>query len=354
MLRSLAAPLLVASAVRASAGLVSGWRVLNECAIDTDDRVLKDFTVTRGDDTTPASCIATCSVQGYTHAGVEDGMECYCGNGVEDDVESAQISECDVPCSGDASQKCGGDWRIALYTSGSSDRPPTPLPSGWGMVADCAVDVAERLFADAQLTELRNNTPLACATHCSDQGLAFASVENGRECYCGSNLARLVTPRPVSDCYMQCPGDAEQECGGPWAAQIYSVRPGLADSSLVQAAPSAPPSATPAFLAPVDPADLALGLPAGWRTAYACAQNGDPQLLEDSNMLRDNSPARCSELCEAKGYRVAGVEYSGVCSCGDEYEELPVLRPVSECSIPCPRDPNQMCGGEWRVQLYTR
>lgn len=350
MLRTLATPLLVASAVRASAGRVSGWRVFNECAIDTDDRILKDVTVNRIEDNTPASCIASCSAKGYTHAGVEDGMECYCGNGVEDDIESVKISECDLPCPGDAWQKCGGDWRIALYTSGSSDRPPTPLPSGWGMVADCAVDVADRLFTDTQITRMeQGNTPLVCATHCADQGFAFASVENGRECHCGNGLARLVTPRPVSDCYMQCPGDSEQECGGPWAAQIYSDLSRVPSSSvpLPSGSAYAPPP-------PLDPADLALGLPAGWRTAYACAANGDPQLLEDVNMLRDNTPARCASLCQAKGFRAAGVEYAGICACGDEFEDLPALRPKAECAIPCPRDPSMTCGGEWRVQLYTR
>ncbi|EJD37491.1 hypothetical protein AURDEDRAFT_116783, partial [Auricularia subglabra TFB-10046 SS5] len=157
-------------------------------------------------------------------------------------------------------------------------------------LSDYAVDVAEHLFADAQLTELADNTPLACATNCSEKGFAFASVDNRPEFYRGSNLARLVTPRPVSDCYMQCPGDAASDagpdCGGPRAAP-KKLRPtrGSAhktpqDSFLVQSAwaalhlrysnPPTPP--TPRL---------------GWRTAYGCAQTGSPPLLEDMNMLHD-------------------------------------------------------------------
>lgn len=105
--------------VTSSDGLPEGWSVKMACAIDNANRVLSDVTVTYLPTTTPESCAASCAAKGFTFAGVEYSDECYCGTGFLDGVAppAASIGDCDFPCAGDATQMCGGSWRIQLYSS---------------------------------------------------------------------------------------------------------------------------------------------------------------------------------------------------------------------------------------------
>ncbi len=61
-------------------------------------------------------CLFRCHQQGYEVAATEYGYECYCTfiNATSYDAEIADDSECSTPCSGDATQRCGGIWRQSI------------------------------------------------------------------------------------------------------------------------------------------------------------------------------------------------------------------------------------------------
>lgn len=94
-----------------------GWAWIG-CARDNVDgqRVLSEST-SSGDDMTVQKCISSCKADGYSHAGVEFGRECYCGN----DIEAARrpaiapMGKCLTPCGGDSGQMCGGAAYVGLY-----------------------------------------------------------------------------------------------------------------------------------------------------------------------------------------------------------------------------------------------
>ena len=52
---------------------------------------------------------------GHKYAGVQYGNQCYCGNsfGKYDTADN-----CDMACSGDESQMCGGTWANMIYGTG--------------------------------------------------------------------------------------------------------------------------------------------------------------------------------------------------------------------------------------------
>ncbi|KAK3387959.1 hypothetical protein B0H63DRAFT_431940 [Podospora didyma] len=60
-------------------------------------------------------CVAACASKGYTFAGVEYSIECFCGNAIGGDSKKANQADCDMKCSGDASQLCGGGNRVNVY-----------------------------------------------------------------------------------------------------------------------------------------------------------------------------------------------------------------------------------------------
>ena len=69
---------------------------------------------------TQETCIASCAAAGYKYAGVEYGVECYCGNAL---VNGASLSltsgQCYMACPGSASasKKCGGPNALQLFVA---------------------------------------------------------------------------------------------------------------------------------------------------------------------------------------------------------------------------------------------
>ena len=64
---------------------------------------------------TPAMCLDFCSTNGFAFFGVESGDECYCGNDAPTE-DPLSDGECSTPCHGDASQICGGGWKLNVYS----------------------------------------------------------------------------------------------------------------------------------------------------------------------------------------------------------------------------------------------
>ena len=67
-----------------------------------------------GKDITSSNCVDHCSKIGMSMSGTENGGQCFCGTSL---VNSKQvdISKCDSPCTGDASQTCGGGGTLSVY-----------------------------------------------------------------------------------------------------------------------------------------------------------------------------------------------------------------------------------------------
>ncbi|XP_062580883.1 uncharacterized protein LOC134242772 isoform X2 [Saccostrea cucullata] len=59
-------------------------------------------------------CIKICKRKRNRFAGVENGVECFCGNSLRRKKRVAN-SQCKMPCGGRRNQGCGGRWRIAIY-----------------------------------------------------------------------------------------------------------------------------------------------------------------------------------------------------------------------------------------------
>lgn len=59
-------------------------------------------------------CVSLCKEKNFSFAGVQNGNQCYCGD--EAPIQSAPARECHLNCAGDTSQKCGGHWRMNVYT----------------------------------------------------------------------------------------------------------------------------------------------------------------------------------------------------------------------------------------------
>jgi hypothetical protein len=64
-------------------------------------------------------CDSTLIPQGYSYAGLEAGTQCFCANWVTygewSSGAGAPAGDCDVPCSGNRTETCGGAFRLWTY-----------------------------------------------------------------------------------------------------------------------------------------------------------------------------------------------------------------------------------------------
>lgn len=73
------------------------------------------------------TCTAACYSAGYSLAGVEYSAECWCGNLIGAGGVPAPASDCNMLCSGNNLESCGGPNRLNVYQN--TNAPPTTAPS---------------------------------------------------------------------------------------------------------------------------------------------------------------------------------------------------------------------------------
>ncbi|AEA34567.1 WSC domain-containing protein [Hippea maritima] len=61
------------------------------------------------------------------------------------------------------------------------------------------------------------------------------------------------------------------------------------------------------------------------------------------------TPNLCMRECARRGYRYAGVQYSGYCFCGNRYARF---GRATNCNMRCTGDSNKICGGSWANDVY--
>ncbi|KAJ3510263.1 hypothetical protein NLJ89_g4780 [Agrocybe chaxingu] len=285
---------------------------------------------------TPQVCQNLCS--GYKYAGVEHGLQCYCGDTLTNNGATGAIissSSCSTNCAGDATQKCGGSWTMNVYTynagtgssssasststtttsasttSTSTTTSSTPSATGWtsyGCVAEGTTGSRRALTGNSY--SRTDMTPQLCQGLCSDY--QYAGVEYGIQCYCGNSLTNngaTGTLISSNSCSNNCGGDASQKCGVAW-------------------------------------------------NSAGCYVDATARMLRGLAVTQSGlTVEKCTDICDKSGYTMAAAEYGSECHCGSTlYKEggAGVAVAASQCNMPCEGNSAQTCGAGWRANLYLK
>ncbi|WVQ79634.1 hypothetical protein IAT38_001734 [Cryptococcus sp. DSM 104549] len=109
-------------------GLASGWEASGCYSDDTSSRTLnKVYTWSLWMDY--STCTSFCDSQGYSYAGVEYGIQCFCANSISSDASIQPYSSCGQWCGGNWWQDCGGSSLINVFhkTSTSGKKATSTL-----------------------------------------------------------------------------------------------------------------------------------------------------------------------------------------------------------------------------------
>ncbi|KAJ7704173.1 hypothetical protein B0H16DRAFT_1747748 [Mycena metata] len=364
------------------------------CYVDSCNNPSLPFLASKTASQTVPGCIAECGAAGFKVAGLSWGNECFCGHelggtaslNVPGSGLAVPQTECNMPCTGDASTTCGGGFRLSVYTVptvarrtvGRDIRPSLEKRTCPGATAPCYVDSCDNPSLPFLSSTSSNQTIPGCIAECGAANYKLAGLSWANECFCGNELggtASLSTPGsglaiPQTECNLPCAGDAGTICGGGFRLSLYPV-PALArrsdgstlrrslerrtcpktTSTVAPTSTIAPTSTTATTTATASPAPSA--------TCYVDSCD-KPSLPFLSSKKATQTVSGCIAECGAAGFKVAGLSWGDECFCGNELGGTASLNvpgsglalPQTECNLPCTGDASSICGGGFRLSVY--
>ncbi|XP_033112682.1 WSC domain-containing protein ARB_07867-like [Anneissia japonica] len=99
---------------------------------------------------TIGQCITHCHGHGHMYAGLQYGMECFCGDNTYSKYGRVPDTHCNVKCRGNLQETCGGTWKISVYATEGTPSSGLKLVTkglkvaqssfGWGGIPVRAID----------------------------------------------------------------------------------------------------------------------------------------------------------------------------------------------------------------------
>lgn len=171
-------------------------------------------------------CTSACAAGGWPYAGLEYGDQCFCGASIQNGGAPVAASACNMACTADNTELCGGAQAINIYQSGPSVVTKPVVPAGWAALP-CFTDSVYNRVLSQSINLGTSNTVESCITACGNAGYGFAGVEYSDQCFCGNEVDN--SPAPVDNSYgsvpvgcdMGCTGSIGETCGGAQFINLY-------------------------------------------------------------------------------------------------------------------------------------
>ncbi|KFY89652.1 hypothetical protein V500_05562 [Pseudogymnoascus sp. VKM F-4518 (FW-2643)] len=352
LLLSAVTPSLAASVNTAS--LPANWSYKG-CYVDSVAARVLSGSAYNSDTQTEAACASYCGTKGFKYAGVEYGVECYCGNTLTSTV--ADETTCSMTCPGNVNELCGGPNRLNVFESTATSPATSAVPTssavavaGW-TAGGCYTDTvaARSLTQGMAVAGNADMTIELCVAACQAGGYKIAGVEYANQCYCGNAFANGGAPAPDGNaqCNMACKGNAAETCGGPDRLNVFFSS---GYTSTAAGTSTAPPVTTPV------PTSTAVPV-AGWTAGGCYTDTVAARSLTQGMAVAGNADMTielCVAACKAAGYKIAGVEYANQCYCGNAFANggAPAPDGNAQCNMPCKGNAAETCGGPDRLNVF--
>jgi len=391
--------LLLASA--ASATELSG-----QCFKDYPNRVLNGPNYMADSQMTVEKCLQLCVDQGNAYAGVQYSKQCFCG----DTAPTETADNCDMKCSGDNDQICGGRWAMNVYSTSAkaySCEHATQSPGSQTATLSCTdgyIQVNRATYGkpSADMCVQQSTKDRTC-TDVDHTDRVAAECDGEQTCtYRGTNAGEgdpcygvhkhteieysCVKPSDhVYSCEHRHQGQtkAKLRCSNGKSIKVQFARYGSTDENICPSKNAfgnkdktceTTIDHTAAAASACDGEEYceyhgtnALGDPCPnvekfTHIHYVCqdlrvftgecvVDNGSRVLNSDWQMGNsEQSVENCLNFC--KGYKYAGVQYASQCFCGNDSHNFEIV-PDSQCNMKCTGNKDESCGGSWRMNVYS-
>ena len=249
-------------------------------------------------------------------------------------------------CSGNAGETCGGAGRLNVFATGPA----------WVSLGCYSDQPYQRTLTtvgnyDGQLTIAK------CQASCSALGFAYAGVEYGNECHCGSQFENggAVASDGSAGCSFQCAGDSTEVCGGSQRLSMYeyiNVDGSVMSTTSTSSGSSGSSGSTPT---PPKTPSVPSDLPSGWSYTGCYVDLAHGRVLDHQQPdSPSNTVESCIAACGGLGFSIAGLEYSSQCFCDNAIQNQGVLLSSdSNCAMTCSGNAGEICGGPGLLSIYS-
>jgi len=194
-------------------------------------------------------CIKHCIDLKFDFVGVENGINCRCGNAnalqsyIKVDDKICDKSCLTPTCKGNATYPCGGKNAYTVYkaemiyynsphnitieeklnTMYNINKNKVEYPNYKGCIEEDRT-CGKKLLSDWCLTT-ETMTVDECIDNCRKGNYKYAGLEARTQCFCGNSYDSGGVGRLLGSeaCSASCPGNNSQICGGVWALSLYEV-----------------------------------------------------------------------------------------------------------------------------------
>ncbi|PFH53537.1 hypothetical protein AMATHDRAFT_1191 [Amanita thiersii Skay4041] len=269
--------------------------------ISTSRTLLASQTVS--DAMTVESCIEFCVTNNYDYAGVEFSRQ------------RANLADCSLPCSGNATETCGGSNRMNMFYSGQPVPEIVQTVGEWWTYRGCFTDTVEVRTLGVAVNIPGGVNAESCTAACEALGgYKLAGLEFGHECWCDDELDAGAQHVSDQDCTMICDADHLEFCGNANRISIYasnkSSQSGIPHSCnstnlanfTLQAVYTIPPTSAPPSL-PLKPVLVELVPGITWTLLSACSNccSEWPNFSLQNSIVFPKSPANPNQFMSSAG-----------------------------------------------------
>ncbi len=150
-----------------------------------------------------------------------------------------------MPCTGNASELCGGSSRLSVYNSTTFIPPTTVKQVGSYLSKGCYAEATNsRLLGGPSYTNGTGMTVESCVGFCKTAGANYAGVEYAEQCFCADSLPSTATALDAGQCNMLCTGNNREFCGAGSRLNVYFNDPSSVSPNGTLTNANAPNSAT--------------------------------------------------------------------------------------------------------------
>ena len=93
-------------------------------------RLLQGHTLKLKETNSADACLDVCTEYGFSLAGLQYGVECFCGNTKPPASKELGEDKCDMPCPGEEGESCGGYLTMDVFQTGLKPLVPSKLGRG--------------------------------------------------------------------------------------------------------------------------------------------------------------------------------------------------------------------------------
>ena len=337
----------------------SGWGYQG-CGLDNYYNRALTGARTSQDSMTNEQCVKFCGDKGFSIAGSEYGKECYCANSIPTSAQPVPgvVGNCDMPCAGDATQKCGGAGTMNIYQkcSGSSCSNAAGLGGSSPASGSKTSTGSPSATSQAGTKSSSSSTSKSTASQAGSQPVTSSTSTS-------SQITQQTKVQSISSTSQRTQSTASSTSSSSTATSTGSrgaatnIQGGSASTSVTKTSSTSSSSATSSpgwFSIPVS-SDA--GLPPNWSYLDCYEDTVTPRTLGKlapytiaGKLVTSTS---CATYCSQLGYSYAGTEYAGECFCANSLPSGAKKLDQSKCNMPCKGDSSQSCGGKAALSLYA-